>query len=143
MSQLQLGSCEHCQRHFNYAIYHCGFGDSAYGYCSQCGHLSILDGWSPLIPNGVNLGVHHPFSLEVAALVTPCSCGGMFRGDASPRCPHCHSELDAVAAASYIEANANGTDMGWRWQRCWDGIYCIDVDGAAVRDNWCRPNATV
>jgi hypothetical protein len=143
MSQLKPASCDQCHLLFHYAIYHCGFGEQAYGYCDRCGRLSLLDGWSSKIPSGVKVGVHHPINAHVAALLSSCPCGGKFLGDAVPRCPHCRAELDAAAAAKFIEANAEGTALGWRWQRSWHGVYCIDVEGAAVRDNWRSDDAAV
>jgi hypothetical protein len=76
---------------------------------------------------------------EIEAYLSPCSCGGRFRADAAPRCPHCHQILSAVKAAVYIEANAPGAAKGWKWQRSWNGIYAlysVMIEGRVVHDPW-------
>lgn len=65
-----------------------------------------------------------------------CQCGGSFRKGAAPRCPHCNQRLSPEFASTYIEANAEGTQKGWRWQKSWDGLYCIVVEGRFVEDNF-------
>ena len=136
MAKLSTGNCETCHKDFEYAIYHCGFGDCAYAYCDRCGCCAILSGWFDGIPPGAALKVHGPIEKRIEAMLMPCSCGGAFREDAHPRCSHCSHELDAVLASAYIERNAPGTAKGWAWQRNWSGGYCMDVSGFAVRDNW-------
>jgi hypothetical protein len=39
-------------------------------------------------------------------------------------------------AAEWLERNAPGTAMGWRWQRSWRGLYCIIIEDRVVHDNW-------
>jgi hypothetical protein len=36
----------------------------------------------------------------------------------------------------YIEKNSLGTSKGWRWQRNWQGMYCIVIDGRLIENNW-------
>lgn len=136
MAERNSGRCEHCRRKFDYAIYHSGFGDCAYAYCDRCGRTAVLDGWNERIPTNIGFKVHAPIARSVEPHLLPCACGGAFRGDASPRCPHCREALSAVAATAYIEADAPGTKKGWKWQQSWDGIYCIDIERQSVRDNW-------
>jgi len=49
--------------------------------------------------------------------------------------------LSAELAADYIEAQAAGTAKGWRWQRSWDGCYCIIIENRVTNDNWKSPIA--
>src|SRR5215472_8047811 len=76
---------------------------------------------------------------EICAKLEPhiqlCQCGGAFKKGASPRCPHCKQPLSAVAAATYIERDAPGTNKGWVWQRNWYDTYCIVIDNQLVGDN--------
>jgi hypothetical protein len=138
MAQLSIGICETCHKHFEYSIYHCGFGDCAYAYCDRCGRCSLLSVWFQGIPPGTSLKVHGPIEKRIEPKLLPCPCGGAFRAEAPPRCSNGSHALDAALASGYIEQNAPGTLKGWRWQRNWSGVYCIDVEGRAVRDNW-RP----
>jgi hypothetical protein len=65
-----------------------------------------------------------------------CKCGGQFKKGASPRCPNCGEQISPVAAATYIEPNAEGTKVGWRWQKNWHDIYCMVVEHRMVEDNY-------
>jgi hypothetical protein len=85
------------------------------------------------------MGLHGPLRADAEGLVAPCACGGHFRGSAAPRCPHCKSEISAVASTAYIERNAAGTAKGWRWQRSWQGLYAIIIENRLVKDPWIRP----
>jgi len=66
----------------------------------------------------------------------PCECGGSFRKGGAPRCPHCNLTLSADLSVSYIEKNAPGAQMGWRWQRNWSGLYCMVVESKRVDNNF-------
>jgi hypothetical protein len=44
--------------------------------------------------------------------------------------------LSAEVATGYIEKNAPGTSKGWRWQRDWQGTYCIVIEGRRIDNNW-------
>src|ERR1041384_1349194 len=110
-----VGTCEHCRRAFSYRLIHNGFNDSAFAYCDRCGCLAILSHWSKW-PKAIIPGIGG-IKPEIEMYLAPCSCGGRFRADAAPRCPHCHQILSAEEAATYIEANAPGTAKGWKWQR--------------------------
>ena len=130
------GQCETCHQYFGYYLIHNGFNDSAYAYCERCGETCILSAWYDKIPKHMGLKFHQVISESVEPLLKPCECRGRFRKGTSPRCPHCNSELSAVAATKYIEANAPGAKMGWRWQQDWEGLYCIIVEDKVVNDNW-------
>jgi hypothetical protein len=131
------GICEHCQRHLDYALIHNGFNDSAYAYCDTCGCTAVISGWSPK-PQQAMLRVHQRIDTEIEDYLERCQCGGHFSAKASPRCPFCKNELSASAATTWIEANAQGTSKGWRWQQSWSGIYCVVVQGCVARNPW-RP----
>ena len=133
------GNCEHCNRTFGYSLVHNGFNGSSYAYCGTCGLTAILGEWR--VPRGVSVPPFAPISREVESLLQPCSCGGAFRAGASPRCPHCHEELSPDHAADYIEAQAPGTAKGWRWQRSWDGVYCIIIENRVTHDIWTQQDA--
>src|SRR5262252_4080301 len=99
------GSCEHCGQQFAYSLIHNGFNDSAYAYCDTCGRTALLSAWSA-VPRGVPIRFHSCISKAVEPYLEPCSCGGHFRSDASPRCPHCNQVLSADVATDYLEANS-------------------------------------
>jgi uncharacterized paraquat-inducible protein A len=131
-----VGTCDSCGLTFSYQLIHNGFNDSAFAYCDRCGCEASLSCWYERIPAGAQLKLHGPVNPEAEALLLPCTCGGTFRANASPRCPHCGSALSAELARSYIEADAPGTAKGWRWQGSWAGMYSIIVEGRWVKDNW-------
>jgi len=118
---------------------HNGFNDSVYAYCSACGLTAILSEWR--MPKALDAMVLGPFRdgpipEDVEGLLTNCPCGGTFSSRASPRCPNCQRELSATDAAIWIEANAPGSKLGWRWQRSWGGLHCIIIEDRVVFDNW-------
>jgi hypothetical protein len=131
-----IGQCDRCQEAFSYRIIHNGFGDTAYAYCDSCGMVTLLSCWCNHIPKRVKLQVHRSITSDIEPFLQPCRCGGRFRSSASPRCPHCHAELSALAATKWIEENAPGTKEGWRWQRNWTETYSIIVEKQSVNDNW-------
>ena len=142
MNDFTFLNCDHCEKSFRYVLRHCGFGDSAYAYCDSCGMLALLDLWR--IPEPLKkvcpIG-HGEIDQQVEQFLTHCVCGGQFRKGASPRCPHCRELLSALAMTAPIERNAPGTAKGWRWQKSWDGLYCIAVEDhdhalRFVKDPW-------
>ena len=143
MSSQGLGKCDGCSQQFGYTLIHCGFGDLSHGYCNRCGQTALLSAWYEAIPAGVGFKGHRPIGPTVEVALRPCPCGGTFSGTASPRCPRCRHELDALSAATYLEANAPGTAKGWRWQRNWVGIYCIVIEDRFVKDNWLEKHVAV
>ena len=130
------GICEHCRKTFGYYLIHNGFNESSYAYCDQCGMPVLLH--TEKIPKGVNVEPHQVITQDVERHLLPCSCGGSFRSGAGPRCPHCHDRLSPVSATEYIEAHAEGTKAGWRWQKTWAGLYCIIIEDRFVQDVWRR-----
>jgi hypothetical protein len=131
-----IGYCEACHKQFAYDLIHNGFNDSAYAYCDKCGETCLLSAWYDKIPKAAKLRFHQVIDDSVEPFLRRCGCGGKFKKGASPRCPHCYAELSAVAATEYIEKNAPGAKMGWRWQQNWEGLYCIIVEDKVVTDNW-------
>ena len=136
MVSLPIGECEHCRSNFEYRLAHNGFGETAYAYCDLCGCIAYLSGWFDRIPPQAGLRVHGPIPESCEPWLAPCQCGGTFRGNSVPRCPICNEKLSAEAARRWIEANAPGTQVGWRWQRSWQGMYSIEIEGRSVSDNW-------
>ena len=132
--QKDKGTCEHCHRDFGYFLVHNGFNDSTYAYCEKCGQTALLDGWK--MPKGLTVKIHQSITSEAESFLKLCPCGGTFRSNANPRCPHCLQPLSADAVAEFIERNAPGTVKGWRWQRNWTGLYCILIEDRVVKDNW-------
>ena len=135
------GKCDDCGYAFSFTIVHNGFNDSAYAYCDQCGQTALLSGWYKQIPPQADFKTSGPIPTAVEPWLAPCSCGGHFRSVAQPRCPQCEAPLSATNAAAYIEASAEGTSKGWRWQRSWDGLYAIVIDERVVNDPWVRQEA--
>ena len=136
MAKLDTGNCDACARPFRYSLLHNGFADSAYAYCDKCGMTAFISAWDKAIPLAAKLKAHGPINPEAEILLAPCVCGGTFRADASPRCPHCSVPLSADGAAKYIEENASGTSKGWRWQRSWQGLYAIVIEGRSCKGSW-------
>lgn len=131
------GKCEHCDARFPYYLVHSGFGESAYAYCDDCGQTSLLDGWR--MPPSLGIEVHKPVAEDKESRLQACACGGRFHGSAAPRCPHCREVLSAELAAAWLESHMPGFRSGWRWQRSWQGLHAIVIDGRAVHDNWIVP----
>ena len=117
-------------------LLHSGFADSAYAYCDTCGMVAVLDGWSPKVPQAAGLHLHERITRSVEPFLQPCSCGGRFTATASPRCPACSEVMDPIAVTSFIEGNAPGTQMGWRWQQNWSGLYALLMKDHFVKDPW-------
>lgn len=135
-----VGKCDKCRRSFDYQIIHNGFNDTAYAYCDLCGTTMFVGGWDDTRqPAGAPLRIHGPIQPETEKWLQRCTCGGCFRHDAAPRCPHCREPLSAEFATSYIEANAEGTRGGWRWQQSWSGIYCLVIAGRLTKNVWREP----
>jgi hypothetical protein len=127
------GVCPACQRQFAYMMIHNGFNDSAYAYCDSCGRALLLDLWTA--PEGVGLTCG-PIPIDAESRIAPCPCSGRFRSRSSPRCPACHEPLSAEAVTSFVEANAPGTQKGWRWQKSWQGLYCMVVAKPPFQNLW-------
>ena len=130
------GNCEHCRKVFPYYLIHSGFNNSWYAYCNRCGMTAILDYWNERRPQLETCPQHQAICEEMERYVKSCECGGRFRRGASPRCPGCYQELSAVEASRYIQNNAEGTPVGWTWQRNWTGRYCIVIGDRVVQNNF-------
>lgn len=131
------GICDSCSGKFGFYLVHSGFSDCAYAYCRECGSTTTLDAYAA--PAGVDVPIGKPLPPSSERSLKPCVCGGRFSGSASPRCPHCRKVLSAEKAASWIEESAEGTKQGWRWERSWQGLYCIVIDDQALSNNWDQP----
>jgi hypothetical protein len=136
MAKIDNGLCDACGHAFAYQLIHNGFNDTAFAYCDRCGSTALLSGYFKGVPPAAKLAIYGPVNAEAEGLLKPCACGGSFRHDAAPRCPHCNTVLSAEKARAYIEKNAPGTSRGWRWQGSWSGLYCIIVEGRSVENNW-------
>jgi hypothetical protein len=126
--------CYNCSARFGYRLIHNGFNDSAYAYCDTCGRTALLSLYSE-IPSDVSID-YGMIDQAVEPHISNCNCGGHFRANASPRCPHCHMALSAEKLTPAIEAAASGTKAGWRWQRNWTGLYAIIIEGRKMNDPW-------
>jgi hypothetical protein len=132
------GVCEHCGRLFPYKLIHNGFNDSTHANCDHCGMTALIY----LFEIEKRLGdIKHfdrivPLPNEVSKLLRSCTCGGLFTGDAGPRCPSCKSELSAAKATTWIEQNARGAKHGWRWQRTWPGLYAIIISDNVINEHF-------
>jgi hypothetical protein len=132
-----LGICESCRSYFEYYLIHNGFSDTAYAYCDKCGMTCLVGGWDDnRKPYAAPLKIQGPIQTETEPWLKSCLCGGRFRAKCTPRCPTCGHELSAELAARYIEKYALGTKKGWRWQKDWEGIYCIVIAGRLIKYNW-------
>lgn len=129
------GTCELCNKQFEFELLHNGFADTSYAYCNDCGNVAVLSAWNGRWPAGVKC-TQAEIATEMEQHLEACACGGRFVKGAAPRCPHCGEILSAEKAAVYIEKQAPGTKKGWRWQRDWHGIYCMVVNGKSVSNNF-------
>jgi len=41
-----------------------------------------------------------------------------------------------MTAVSWIEKEAQGAKKGWRWQKSWDGLYCIVIERRVTHNNF-------
>lgn len=133
------GLCENCKAEFNYNLINNGFNESSYAYCDKCGKTALFD--TNAVPDSLKAifnkdSRHNVISEEIEGFIMPCDCGGSYRHNVSPRCPHCNNELSAVSAAEYVEDNSPGAKKGWKWQGNWTGLYAIIVEGKSVNNCW-------
>jgi hypothetical protein len=134
VDESKLGICEHCGESFHYEIVHNGFNLSSYAYCDTCGRTALLTQADGRMPVG---SCCRMISCDVEPRLRRCECGGHFRANASPRCPHCRKPLSPTYAARYIESNAEGTVKScWPWVKTWQGLYCMIVEGDRVSDSF-------
>jgi len=129
------GTCDACAATFEYYLVHNGFNDSTYGYCDTCGRTVIVYADNTGF-DGAPAQSHHALPATVERQLPSCACGGRFGADAAPRCPSCLDQLSAQRATSWVEAQAAGTKMGWRWQQHWKGLYCIIIDNRDAEFHW-------
>lgn len=128
MFSLLKGDCEHCGRAYHYSLLHAGFGDYSYAYCDSCGTLATVGYNSSFLLNMPLISApHQVIDAEWEPFLRPCNCGGHFRKAASPRCVFCNAMLSPDHAASHIERNFIARGRGWRWQRNWTDLYCMDI----------------
>jgi hypothetical protein len=136
-SEQKIGICDQCSKNFHYYLVHNGFNESWYAYCDLCGTTAILDLYSPRVSE---LWSGRPpqgqIPLEIEPHLRACSCSGRFRVAATPRCPHCIQPLSPMTAVSWIEKEAQGAKKGWRWQKSWDGLYCIVIERRVTHNNF-------
>jgi hypothetical protein len=134
LAENDAGICDRCSRPFRYRLIHNGFNDSSYAYCDSCCYTALLDHWTA--PKEIARLDYGIIPADVEQDLLPCPIHGHFRATSLPRCLHCDEPLDPVRAADYIEPNAPGTAKGWRWQRSWNGLYCIIIEGRLASDPW-------
>ena len=137
----EIGECNHCKKKFHYYLIHNGFNETMYAYCNKCGMTTFLHEYYSAIPQQCKTffkkkGRYERISKELEPFLEHCQCGGKFTRAAKPRCPNCNSILTARYATKYIEANAEGTKKGWRWQMSWNGLYAIVIENKKVENNW-------
>jgi hypothetical protein len=81
-------------------LFHAGLGDVGFLYCDSCPNVLEFSCYNPRYTELV--GEKHPWMLSggekrmVEGRLRPCKCGGHFRFDLSPRCPHCRESLQSL-----------------------------------------------
>ncbi len=117
--------CEHCRCEFASYIVRNGFNDSASAYCDACETTATLSGWYKSIPPQANFKLHQRISREVEPFLKPCPCGGSFRANSGPICPHCHHELSSNFRQDFLRKNASGNGEGMAMARITvrDGVF--------------------
>jgi hypothetical protein len=129
MVMLKKGDCEHCGRVYRYSLWHCGFGDTSYAYCDDCGMLATINYSSEGVADFPDPSARYQeIDIQWEPLLRHCECGGRFRKGAAPRCPHCNEPLSATHAAAHMEKQAVGAPKGWCWQGNWNGVYCLAIE---------------
>ena len=129
MSTLKRGDCEHCGRLYRYSLWHSGFGNNSYAYCSQCGTLAVFNYSNPLVAALPASPVEcEEMDESWEPFLRSCLCGGQFRKGATPRCPSCNQRLSPTHAAEHIEAQALGAGRSWHWQNNWSGLHCMAME---------------
>ncbi|MCA0201294.1 MAG: hypothetical protein LCH56_10700 [Proteobacteria bacterium] len=129
---MSVGVCEHCTQKFSYRLIHNGWSNTAYAYCDNCGCTALFHELGP-VPTTARLKVQGRISGEIEQYLKPCACGGKFRAEAVPRCPHCRQALSPEKARGYLEANAAA---GWSWQGNWSDFHCIVIAERSVDEPW-------
>ena len=147
-SQKKKGYCSHCHQYFRYYLIHNERNDTAYSYCDTCGMLSLVGGHGDdRIPMQLEqrLLMHRVITRDLEEYLEACDCGGHFRSDSVPRCPHCQVVLSPVRCSDWIESGASANRslkaklfkrFRWRWQRNWTGLYSIVIEDRYVKNNW-------
>ena len=96
-------TCPHCRKKIRLRQkhpYHAGFSNRAFLYCDSCASILLFGSYNPRYTGIV--GQKHPWMLSpaekerVESRLKPCPCGGRFRFDAHPRCPHCGGDLQTL-----------------------------------------------
>src|SRR5215469_13380532 len=128
--------CEHCQSRFEYWLCHCGMVESMYAYCDSCGKTAVLSEWDKRMPRLRDCPGQQEICAAMESYLLLCDVEVVSKKE---RLLDLHI-LSAELATSYIEANAPGSEKGWRWQRSWIGMYCIVIEDKRVMDNF-RPTA--
>lgn len=131
-----VGCCESCDAEFRYFLVENESNDTAYGYCDRCGGTVLLSFSGASDRDEVTLEAHGPIPEAVASRLAACSCGGAYRGSASPRCPSCRKPLSASKAREWLEANARRRKPEWSWQGSWQGAYSIVIENQIESDLW-------
>jgi len=97
-------NCPHCHKviHLKQKYpYHAGFSNQGFIYCDSCPNIFEFHSYNQSYISV--LGKHiHPWSLsssekkKVEDNLKPCPCGGYFRFNAYPRCPHCNNNIQSL-----------------------------------------------
>lgn len=132
------GQCDKCGKAFKYNLIHNGFNESSYAYCNKCGKTVFFDTYK--VPKEIKWffiphARHHAIPKDLEKYIEQCECGGNFKLDASPRCPHCHQILSPIEANKYIKSDPPDKE-GWHWQNNWTGTYAIVIEDNRVNDSW-------
>ncbi len=142
MSKNRVGICDKCKTSFNYYLIHNGFNETSYSYCDHCGKTCLLDEYSEEIPRKCQWFFetdkrYEKISDKLEGYLKKCSCGGSFKRNASPRCPHCRQELDPVEVNKFIYNDVRPEYKGkFLWQNNWNGIYAIVIENNKIDNNW-------
>lgn len=80
--------------------YHAGFSNQGFLYCNLCPNILEFGSYNCYYVSLI--GDKHPWMLtieekkKVEDHLKPCPCGGHFRFDAYPRCPHCRENIQSL-----------------------------------------------
>jgi hypothetical protein len=124
---MKKACCKDCKQTFDYVTYGNGMNQNAHAYCNKCGMACVLGIYYPKIPPASNFLKRHPPAQLIDATIEEflkyCPCGGKFKHNALPRCPHCNKELIEFNTSYYkfVTVMIDGKKIEDWWKEDWQG----------------------
>ncbi len=115
----KLLTCPACHKTINTkGIYHAGFGDEAFLYCDRDSSVLTFnaydDTYRRLVPDkmpwppGAGGSLTTQEQNQIEKTLKPCPCGGIFRFQNVPKCPHCGASIaNTIDSIHYMVIGKN------------------------------------